>query len=363
MLCRRRHKPPPGEIMEIPLIVDPDDYRWQLLKEILKIFDLRRTRRIIAKFTSPIKTTINCLKVVITSMFFSTKISHVVEELEQREDLREFLEIREEDVPKSAYIYSLLSRFDLNSFIAMILRILNAITKRRARNSKLIVDCTDVSVDVNWFRKPVRQKDLEGKDYRWGYSAKGLFVGMKLTLVLEYPSLRPLLFLLHPANRHEARIFEEVLDELKRRRITRKGDTVIMDKGFYAYRNYLIGLNEYRIVPLIFPRSNFDINRLDGMLSYPLSIFGSKSLEEERRRFKALKTRLISLLRRWVDFKHVRAVIEDVFKLAKSFRLRRLHRYTRISVYKFAAMNVLLVGIIVALGFREKKVLQRLAEM
>ncbi len=39
-------------------------------------------------------------------MFFSTKISHVVEELEQREDLREFLRIKEEKVPRTAYIYS-----------------------------------------------------------------------------------------------------------------------------------------------------------------------------------------------------------------------------------------------------------------
>jgi len=35
----------------------------------------------------------------------------------------------------------------------------------------------------------------------------------------------------------------------------------------------------------------------------------------------------------------------------------------RRSVYKFAAMNVLLIGLVAALGFREKKMLQRLAEM
>jgi len=348
--------------MEIPLVVDPNDYRWQLLKKILNIFEMRRTKKIIARFTSPIKTAINCIKIVLTSMFFSTKISHVVEELEQREDLREFMGIREEEVPRTAYIYSFLSRFDLNDFIAMILRILNSVTKRRARNTKLIVDCTDVSVDINWFRKR-KQKDLEGKDYRWGYSAKGLFVGMKLTLVLEYPSLKPLLFLLHPANRHEAKIFREVMDELKRRRIIRKGDVIIMDKGFYAYRNYLVGMNEYRVVLLIFPRNNFDINRLDGLLSYPLSIFDSKNLYEERRRFKALKSKLMNLLQRWQEFKAVRSAIEDVFKLAKSFGLRKLHRYTGRSVYKFAALNVLLIGIVVALGFREKKELQRLAEM
>jgi hypothetical protein len=136
-----------------------------------------------------------------------------------------------------------------------------------------------------------------------------------------------------------------------------------MDRGFYAYRNYLIGINEYRVVPLIFPRSNFDISRLDGMLSYPLSIFDSKNLDEEKRRFKTLKAKLINLLRRWQEFKAVRSAIEDVFKLAKSFGLRRLHRYTKRSVLKFVALNVLLVGIVVAMGFREKKVLQRLAEM
>ena len=102
---------------------------------------------------------------------------------------------------------------------------------------------------------------------------------------------------------------------------------------------------------------------INGLLSYPLSIFGSKNLSVERRRFKALKAKLMNLLQRWHEFKPTRSVIEDVFKLAKSFGLRRLHRYTGRSVYKFAALNVLLVGVVVALGFREKRVLQRLAEM
>lgn len=352
--------PPQVVSVNIPLVVCRTDYRWQLLANILKIFDSRKSRQIVAAY-KPVNPATAVIKVILTSMFFSTTISHVVEELRQRKELREFLGINE--VPKENYIYSFLSRFEVKDFTAMILRILNSITKRRARNSKLIVDCTDVSVDINWFRKPVKQKDLEGKDYRWGYSAKGKFIGMKLTLVLEHPSLKPLLFLLHSANRHEAKIFQEVFDELKRRRIARRGDTVIMDKGFYAYRNYLIGINEYRIVPLIFPRNNFDVERLDGLLSYPLSIFDSKNLYEERRRFKALKSRLMNLLQRWHEFKVVRSAIEDVFKLAKSFGLRKLHRYTRRSVLKFAALNVLLVGIVVALGFREKRVLQRLAEM
>ncbi len=136
-----------------------------------------------------------------------------------------------------------------------------------------------------------------------------------------------------------------------------------MDKGFYAYRNYLIGVNEYRIVPLIFPRKNFDTDRLNGMLSYPLSVFDSRNLKEDMKLFRGLKRKLMTLPENWQSFRSIRSMIEDVFKLAKSFGLRRLHRYTRRSVYKFVALNVLLVGVVVALAFREKKVLQRLAEM
>ena len=345
--------------MQIPLVVDQSDYRWQLLSKILNIFDLRKVKRIVARYAK--LKAIPVLKIVTTSMFFSTRISHIISELNQRKELRKFLGIKEGEIPKESYVYAFLSKFSLNGFIAMILRILNAITKRRARNSKLIVDCTDVSVDVNWFRKPVKQADLRGKEYKWGYSAKGKFIGMKLTLVLEYPC-KPLMFLLHPANKHEAKIFREIMEELRRRRVLRLKDVLIFDRGFYAYRNYLIGINEYKIIPLIFPRSNFKMERLNGLLSYPLSIFRSKNLKKEMKLYRAFKIKLMNLLQRWQSFKSVRSVIEDVFKLAKSFSLRKLHRYTRRSVYKFAALNVLLVGVVVALGFREKKVLQRLAE-
>ena len=346
--------------MKIPLVVDQSDYRWKLLSKILNTFDLKKVRKVIARYVK--LKGIPVLKVVTTSMFFSTRISHVIDELKQRKELRGFLKVKEDEIPKESYVYSFLSKFSLNGFINMVLRILNSITKRRARNSKLIVDCTDVSVDLNWFRRPLKQRNLLKKDYKWGYSAKGKFIGMKLTLVLEFPSLKPLTFLLHPANRHEARIFNEVMEELKRRRILRLKDVLIFDRGFYAYRNYLIGINEYRVIPLIFPRKNFKMERLGGLLSYPLSIFNSKNLKKAMRLFKALKAKLLNLLENWRDFKSVRSVIEDVFKLAKSMSLRNLHRYTMRSVYKFVAMNVLLVGMVVALGFREKRALQRLAE-
>ncbi len=73
--------------MHIPLVVCQSDYRWELLKKILKVFDLRKVKKIIARYTS--LKAISILKLVTTSMFFSTRISHVVSELKQREELRE----------------------------------------------------------------------------------------------------------------------------------------------------------------------------------------------------------------------------------------------------------------------------------
>jgi len=45
-----------------------------------------------------------------------------------------------------------------------------------------------------------------------------------------------------------------------------------------------------------------------------------------------------------------------------SFAMDNLHRYTKSSVKKFVALNVLLVSMVVSPGFREKEALQRLAE-
>ena len=52
--------------MHISLVVDPNDYRWQLLGKILNIFEMRKTKKIIAKFTSPVRTAINCIKITLT---------------------------------------------------------------------------------------------------------------------------------------------------------------------------------------------------------------------------------------------------------------------------------------------------------
>jgi len=54
------------------------------------------------------------------------------------------------------------------------------------------------------------------------------------------------------------KLYPVILEELKRRGIMRNGDTVIFDKGYYSYKNYLIGVSRFKIVPLIFiPKERF----------------------------------------------------------------------------------------------------------
>ena len=70
---------------------------------------------------------------------------------------------------------------------------------------------------------------------------------------------------------------------LKRKKLIRFGDVIIMDKGFYGYKT--IGIR-YGI-PLIIPKRNFRLEKLKGMLSYPLTVFNSKNVDKKKKRYKS----------------------------------------------------------------------------
>jgi len=92
---------------------------------------------------------------------------------------------------------------------------------------------------------------------------------------------------------HDSKIYPEILEELRRRRIMHRGNTIIRDKGYYSYNNYQLGVSRYQIVPLIFPKSNFKLKRALTSLSYPLESFNNSKLEKETKKlFPATKKRI-----------------------------------------------------------------------
>jgi hypothetical protein len=53
----------------------------------------------------------------------------------------------------------------------MVLTIINATCRRRKRGKAvIIVDTTDLTVNINWFRKKYKKEDLKDRDYKWVYS-------------------------------------------------------------------------------------------------------------------------------------------------------------------------------------------------
>jgi len=61
-----------------------------------------------------------------------------------------------------------------------------------------------------------------------------------------------------------------------------------------------------------------------------------------------------------LNLKSLRSIIEDVIKLGKeAFSLKNLHCYAFEPVKKRCSFSVLLAGITVCIGFREKRVIQK----
>ena len=351
--------------MKPPLIPINEDYKWRLLSEILNVFNLRSTKQILAQYKLlPLEDSIPALKIVITSMYFCLEISYVVRELKDKRKLRKFMRIK--SVPSEDEVYSIMSSFDPDQFINFVIGLLNNVCSPRKKGlSHIIIDSTDIDLDLNWFKRKISKKMLEKRQFKWGHSThRGYFIGMKLSLALEYPSLKPLAFVVNEANVSEYTVYPQILEELHRRRKIRAGDILYFDKGYYSYENYVIGIAKYKIVPVIFPKINCNFNKLFDMLRYPLNIFDSKrNTKKEKKLYKKLVAKFKSLIENWGGLRPIRSLIEDVFKLAKkACNMENLHRYTMRSVKKYCSLAVFLTGAVIAFSVCDKKMLQRLAE-
>ncbi len=351
--------------MKAPLIPLNEDFKWKLLSEILNVFDLRSCRQILTKRgILPLQKSVPAIKIVLLSMFFSCEISYAIKELEERESLRTFLKIS--SIPTQKEIYGILSNYEPQQFTAFVFELLKDLCPKRQNESKgIIIDSTDINLNLNWHAKKITKESLENKEYKWGHSThRGFFIGMKLTLALDSQTLKPLAFLINEANVSEPKIYPEILKELKRRRIVKAGDIIYADRGYYSYDNYVISVRGFKVVPLIFPRKNCNFKKLFNMLRYPLKIFDSKrNTEREIKLYKEIIAKFKELISKWKEFRSIRSIIEDVFKLAKkAYSMEDLHRYTRSSVQKYCSLAVLLVGITVNYGIKDRKELQALSE-
>ena len=77
------------------------------------------------------------------------------------------------------------------------MRIVNAVCGKRKRGKAIIIgDTTNLTVDINRFRKKYKREDLKDKDFKWVYSrSKGYYIGMKLVLAISLDKIHRFILL------------------------------------------------------------------------------------------------------------------------------------------------------------------------
>ena len=306
--------------------------KFRLLDKVFINIDDKKNRHIFSENgIKNIKMMITCIKIVFLSKFYNYPVSRVIYEINIDKRLKRFLKIGDE-VPSEGQIYEYLSRYSpdqynniSNSFFKLFLKL------NKNNKSDWIVDATPVACDINILKKYVSSEHLEKLNLDMGFSTtKGYYIGFKATVVLEKDSLCPISIIIHSGAKNDSKIFDEVLEELKRRHLLQKGQVILFDKGYYSMENYINAINMYNVVAVIFPKQYFTIEKLDARMSTTLDIFHDENtLEDEKSLFLELTTTLYEKLENWEELKPTRGLIEDFFKVCKdAFCLGEFHSYT-----------------------------------
>ena len=345
---------------------DSRDPKFNLLGKIFKIIDSKKFKNTCnRKGIKNRQMMVISIKILFMSMYFSYTVSDVVNELNRSSKLRKFAGFSKE-IPTAEQIYEYMSRYSAEQYCKIVNSTLMRFNKEnRGTYNRFIADATPSACDFNNDKHFIPKEHLEKLNLKWGFSTtKGHFIGFKVTVVLNEKTMTPVLILIHSGAPNDAKIFDEVLQNLQKRRIIKRKDIILFDRGYYGYKNYQIGVNKYKIVPIIFPKESYREEKLKGQMSYPIEVFSrNKKAKELKKDIDSIASILFNKLQNWKDLKPIRGIIEDFFKVAKdAFGLGEFHSYTVESMSRKIYLCLLLTALIVQQGYKTKTQLQRLAE-
>ena len=305
---------------------DSRDPKFNLLGKIFKIIDSKKFKNTCnRKGIKNRQMMVISIKILFMSMYFSYTVSDVVNELNRSSKLRKFAGFSKE-IPTAEQIYEYMSRYSAEQYCKIVNSTLMRFNKEnRGKYNRFIADATPSACDFNNDKHFIPKEHLEKLNLKWGFSTtKGHFI----------------------------------------RRIIKRKDIILFDRGYYGYKNYQIGVNKYKIVPIIFPKESYREEKLKGQMSYPIEVFSrNKKAKELKKDIDSIASILFNKLQNWKDLKPVRGIIEDFFKVAKdAFGLGEFHSYTVESMSRKIYLCLLLTALIVQQGYKTKTQLQRLAE-
>jgi len=344
---------------------DEQDPNYMLLNKIFKIIDSRSTDNILARNGfKRIKRFKTAVKTIFLSSFFENDVSFTVNELFNKSKLVEGLNF--EMLLTAQEVYEEISSCNKENLQNAVNSILKKINKGfKSKNRTLIVDASAADSNINFRSKKVTKKSIKDKDYKWAWgTALGWYLGFKITLVLDYDTKMPVLFLLSSGSPHDTKMVPLILKELKRRKLISTGDKILFDRGYYSYYNYKIALKTYKIIPLILVKGKLNMKKMNSIFSYPLDYFyNKKDTNKLKREYKMLVNELMANLSNRKVIKYKRSIIEDYFKFIKEgLGFKHLHKYTFDSMHKTTSLIVLLSGIIIHSCVNTKNDFQMLSE-
>ena len=89
---------------------------------------------------------------------------------------------------------------------------------------------------------------------------------------------------------------------MKRRGLIEKGDKIYFDRDYFSHNNYQIAINIYRIIPIIFPKSHYDINKIKENISLPLDSYKDyEYFKKTKNEISDLINQTVKILTYWKD--------------------------------------------------------------
>jgi hypothetical protein len=238
---------------------------------------------------------------------------------------------------------------EANNFLEIRLKTINKLLFTKKNVNNIIIDSTDLQLDLKNQGKYFSKEFLKNRDYKRAYShCKGHYAGFKLISAIEYETGKVLAILIHPKCPNDEKIFDEMMKELKKRHILHFSQKIYCDRGFTSFNNIFIGINKYKVISILFLKKNINIETIISKLEDLLEVFKKTGIDVKlHNKFKLLRKVTIESLSKWKGFRRLRWRIEKIYTFLKlELKLDKVHTYSSKSIEKNVYVNVLLANLL-----------------
>jgi hypothetical protein len=298
--------------MQSPLILDIKHPKWIMANKILETIDSPRARKIAYKLkVYDVSYFLIVMKILVLSNLFERDLANLVSEINRYSELSSILKLN--STIKTQELYKYISNEDYDVLFAFFNRLFQVKKlKREQKQRTIIIDTTYIEIDLNL----KKNRSKLGKIYKISfYHSIGYYVGFKLILAIDQ-DFDIIGFQIHKNCPNDSKLLFPFIEMLYKSKKIRSGDIILCDKGFTSKKNYLMLINRFCLIPIIYPRKNTNLDKIISNLNPPLEVFFTQKYKLHK--WKYAVTIFKEKIHNWQNFKSIRSRIEDLFNIAKN---------------------------------------------